>query len=387
MTLPEADRPDLGLDARAEHSLTLPAWTYTDPAWFEREKAAIFYRSWQVLGHVAQLALPGSYVTGWVADQQVVVIRGRDGMLRGFYNVCQHRAHELLQGSGRCSAIVCPYHAWRYDLAGRLTSARGAEAMPGFERAAFSLAPVRVETVHGVVFVNLDETAPALAELAPALAAELAQHVPDLPRYQLYGARSFPQAINWKTLIDNALECYHCETAHPGFCRMVDLADYELVQLPAYSRQIGACRDGQGGPAGHYVYWQMFPLTELRFVTADAAFALFRHRPRAVEQLDMEIMVFGPEGPDDAARAALVEAWANTDFVREDLALCASVQRGLHSRGYRQGRFVVAAGYRSEQLVHDFHLRVAAALGLPVGKAGEPAALAGQAVVRGMARQ
>ena len=117
---------DLGrFDADPEKSWTIPKSYYTDPAVYEREKEAIFFRSWNYVCHSGQVAEPGAYHTIQIADQNVVVLRGQDGVLRAFYNVCSHRAHELLSGCGHTRMITCPYHAWTYHTDGRLRSAVG----------------------------------------------------------------------------------------------------------------------------------------------------------------------------------------------------------------------------------------------------------------------
>jgi len=134
---PAFDKP---LTDDAARSYTLPARYYTDPDIIEREKEAIFYRNWSFIGHQSQFTRPGDYVCDVVIDQPVFVIRGKDGVLRGFYNVCQHRAHLLLkEGGGNRKVITCPYHAWSYHADGRLRTARNCETVPDFDKAEFSL--------------------------------------------------------------------------------------------------------------------------------------------------------------------------------------------------------------------------------------------------------
>ena len=145
-----------------ERSYNLPARYYTDPEIFEREKEAIFFKTWQFVGHVEDLPEPGCYITTKIFDQNVVIIRGKDGHLRAFYNVCSHRAHELLEGSGKEAKISCPYHGWTYELDGGLFSARGSEKVKGFEPSEFCLKTVRLEVFLNLIFVNLDPDAPSL---------------------------------------------------------------------------------------------------------------------------------------------------------------------------------------------------------------------------------
>ena len=165
-------RAPLQVDPDPRLARTLPAWAYTDAAHFGREVRAVFHRSWQYAGALAQLARTGDFVTADAAGQPVAIVRGEDGTLRGFHNVCRHRGHPLLAGAGCVQRVVCPYHAWTYGLDGRLRTARGAEGTPAL--ADVALAPVRVEVLAGkFVFFNLDPDAEPLATFAAAL--EVAQ--------------------------------------------------------------------------------------------------------------------------------------------------------------------------------------------------------------------
>ena len=145
--------------ANPAESFTLPARFYTDPTIYEAEKATIFYRSWWCAGHKSQLTKPGSYLTTQIHEQGVVVTRGQDGVLRAFYNVCQHRGHELVQGCGETRMFTCPYHAWTYNLDGTLRTARLTKSLPDFKSCDFALKPVQVEDFCGFIFVNLDPAA------------------------------------------------------------------------------------------------------------------------------------------------------------------------------------------------------------------------------------
>src|ERR1700678_1218879 len=150
----------LGITERAATSRTLPGSVYIDQTVFEREREAIHFRNWHYAGGIQELAKPGDYVTARILDQTIIVIRGKDQEIRGFYNVCQHRAHELLRGRGRVNMITCPYHAWTYAVDGRFTGARGTAPLPNFENSAFNLKPVRVEVfAEKWIFFNLNPDA------------------------------------------------------------------------------------------------------------------------------------------------------------------------------------------------------------------------------------
>ena len=215
----------------ATRSYTLPAGYYTDPEIFELEKERIFYRTWQYVGPASEVAKAGDYMTTNVVDQGVFVIRGRDGELRAFYNVCQHRAHELLQGKGNVKAVItCPYHAWAYAPDGSLRTARNCEMVAGFDKKDFGLRPVRVEEFCNLVFVNLDDDAAPLAEQAPNLEASIRAFVPNYDELAFTGTGTFGDSVmqaGWKVVVDNYVECYHCGPAHPAFADMIDMACYE----------------------------------------------------------------------------------------------------------------------------------------------------------------
>jgi nitrite reductase/ring-hydroxylating ferredoxin subunit len=155
-----------GHDPDPALSMSLHADAYTDPKWFDVDQRAIFARTWQWLCHAEKLREPGSYVTGTVTGMPTVAVRDETGALRAFYNVCKHRAHELLSGSGVRRSIVCPYHAWNFDLAGRLRRARGTGAMPGFDLSEVRLDQIQVIEFAGMVYVNLDPEAAPLPEQA-----------------------------------------------------------------------------------------------------------------------------------------------------------------------------------------------------------------------------
>ena len=149
MTHLKAVKPKSGLPIHEEpqHSYTLPSHLYLDENIYEQEKRKIFYNHWHYAGHISQLTKTGDYLTAGIADESIFVVRGQDDELRGFYNVCRHRAHQLLEGSGNTRNIVCPYHAWSYALTGELRHARNSEKVPGFDKSEFCLQPVQVDTM------------------------------------------------------------------------------------------------------------------------------------------------------------------------------------------------------------------------------------------------
>ncbi len=146
---------------------SLDARYYTDPGVFETEKAGVLAETWQFAGHAASLAEPGDYFAFEIAGQGLFCVLGEDHEVRTFYNVCQHRAHELVAGRGNARRIVCPYHSWTYTLDGQLRSGLNLKSVPGLDVGSICLTPVRTEIFLGFIFVNLDPDAEPMASWFP----------------------------------------------------------------------------------------------------------------------------------------------------------------------------------------------------------------------------
>ena len=141
----------------------LEARDYTDPTVYDEEKRQIFTRTWQFACHASELASPGDYVAFEIFELPMFVVRDGDHSIRAFHNVCMHRAHLLVEGSGNAKALVCPYHSWTYELDGRLRRAPNQDKVPGFDPSAICLTAARIENFCGFVFVNLDPDAAPMA--------------------------------------------------------------------------------------------------------------------------------------------------------------------------------------------------------------------------------
>ena len=355
----------------AERSYTLPANYYFDPAIYEREKKAIFYRSWNFACHAGQVAEAGSYVTVRVADQNIVVLRGQDGTLRSFYNVCSHRAHELLQGCGKTKLITCPYHAWTYYTDGRLRSAVGQKNVADFESREFALKPVAVETFGGFIFVNLDLEAASLASQAGDLQAEIEKYCPDVGTLRHACRLTYELKANWKNVVDNFLECYHCSIAHPAFVDLVDIQNYRTRTHGIYSSHIsppGRCDNtAYKVPTGEerdFSAWWLWPNVAFNVFPGPANITVLHIMPTGPETTFEHFDMFTlsdqlSETEQDAKR------YVDEVLQPEDISLVESVQRGLHSLGYSQGRLVVDKDrtFVSEHGLHHFHGLVLEALG------------------------
>jgi len=354
-------------------SFTLPARYYLREDIYQREQESIFFRSWWYAGHISQLPNSGNYLTASLADQNIFVVRDRNNELRAFYNVCQHRGHELLNGAGHTNIIVCPYHAWSYDLDGSLVGARNTAKMAGFAKCDFSLKPIRVEVFCGLVFINLDTSAAPLAEQASSLESEIRSYCPEVDQLAFAQRDTYQAACNWKVMIDNFLECYHCHTAHRDFVDLVDMESYRSETKGIYSSHISnaakstdnsAYQFKKGDVDFGYAGWFLWPNLTIWAYPGEPNISVLQMVPNGsgntIEYQDWFV-------PGGKPTSQLLDAMNyQKDILQpEDISLCESVQRGLKSKGYNQGRFVVDADRSelSEHAVHHFQHMVAKALG------------------------
>ena len=365
VTPEDVARISTGYDPDPARSWSLRAEAYTERRWADADVAGILARSWQWICHVERLRDPGSYVSATVAGMPVAVVRGRDGELRAFYNVCKHRAHELLSGSGTTRNIVCPYHAWTYGLDGNLKAARRADRMESFDMGEVCLDPVLVEEFGGMVYVNLDSAATPLGEQAADLAEEIASWAPDVAALTHAKRLSYDVATNWKNVIDNFLECYHCHIAHKEFVDLVDMNTYEVRTHGIWSshfaeagKHANAAYDVSGASVTEHAVWWLWPNTCLLRYPGRGNFMVFQAVPDGPERT-LETWDFYLESTElDEAEKESVR-YIDDVLQQQDIALVESVQRGMRTPAFDQGRIVFdparAGSGLSEHGVHHFH--------------------------------
>ena len=352
-----------------EHPLaegwTLPASWYSDPGVAALERERIFARTWQYAGPAEQVEAPGSYLATQAGHVPVVVTRGRDGVLRGFVNVCRHRAYVIARGSGCRETLQCPYHAWTYELDGTLRKAPRSEREAGFDAADFSLLPVSVDSWGPFLFVNPDPAATPLAEALGALPEIAARSGLDLSTLRYHSHHEWVIEANWKVALENYLECYHCPVAHPGFSKLIDVDpdSYALTVSPTFSSQIGPIRasalNGNGSapytPVGDVLqsqYHFLWPNTTINIAPGPANIALERWVPDGVGRtVEVTDYWFGADVPPEIMQEVLD---FDDQVGREDTDLVVSVQAGLNSGTVPQGRLM----RESEQLIADFQHRL-----------------------------
>ncbi len=349
----------------------LPSRYYTDPAILRQEEERIFLRSWIHVGHVSDLAEPGDYLTDEICGQPILVLRGGDGGLRAMFNVCQHRGHLLLKGRGRLGGrIVCPYHAWAYGLDGALVAAPMTQEMEAFDRADFCLPALRVEVAAGLVFVNLDPDCRPLAEEAPGFAGTILGHLPEMAGFTVSDRMAFDIAANWKVVFENFGEGYHIPVAHPVLAQLHGRRTTASVMEEKFQFYQGVGRETFEGFAVQkdepYLSWQLWPCHCLLSLPGSQHLILLRILPDGPGRCYERAEIYAPAGAE-APNLGLVKRLFAEMFNREDMAIVESVQRGLASRGFDQGRYVAdkADGWYSESALHRFHILLLRELARP----------------------
>lgn len=342
--------------------LALEARFYTDPGLYRDISARILERAWHHVCHASSLPEPGDYHAFTVLDQDLFVVRGRHGALRCFYNVCQHRGHPLVGGTGRARVLVCPYHAWAYELDGHLRAAPNAKAVPGFDRSRICLTEVRLETFLGFVFVNLDGDAPTMEESFPGVAEAVRAICPDIEDRRFAHEHEAREGCNWIVAVENYNECYHCGHVHRAFSAgVVDPGSYDIQPFGTgrvLRHQAGAAA-GEGAwykaEGAGYTSFYLFPLFSLQHYPG-GLINTYYWRPLAHDDTRVHRGWFSRDGVVDDQIQQVIDLDRETTFA-EDLSLVKAVQRGLGSRGYRPGPLVLspACGIDSEHSIAALH--------------------------------
>ena len=327
-------------------SLTLPAHAYTGREVFDWERRHLFADAWTCLGRIDDVRGENSQRAVTVGDVGVLLTFS-DTAVRAFANVCRHRGHELLSDGGAIgrAAVVCPYHGWAYRLDGSLTTATAMRDVPSFDPAEHGLAELPAVTWEGWLFVNATGGAPAFADYLGSLAELLLPY--RMPELRLGARHDYSVAANWKVIVENYHECYHCPQIHPELCRVSPPTSGNNWDLPgawvggsmdlrehAETMSIDGRGPGvfiEGAPRRTVRYVALFPNL---LVSAHPDYVM-THRLWPVEPglTEIECRWYFPEGITDPAYA--VDFWDLTN--RQDWAACESVQRGLNSPHFRTG--------------------------------------------------
>lgn len=346
---------------------TLPGHYYTDPEIFRAEQHKIFETEWIYIGRADAIPHRGDVLRADVGTESVIAVRGRDGVVRAFLNVCRHRGAELCltDKANVGNAIRCPYHAWTYGLDGNLITAPNWGAMADLDRAKYSLGTVSVEVWHGLIWVNLDPGAAPLAEqLEPILRYRLGTEANRIDRYRIgdlvVAARiEYDVAANWKIIGENFQECYHCGTIHPELVEQIPtFADFEKLGESGYQQggyQFAAGRDGFS-LSGNAIF---NPLPHLVSDDSRKYFGMVLRPNCFISLLPDHVIVhkFHPIGPDRTkvvcdwlfpSDVASADGFDPADSVelfhrvnQQDFAAAEWCQPNMSSRLYRDGGVLV----------------------------------------------
>ncbi len=314
---------------------SLDAASYTDPSGYARERERIFKRQWWLLGPEQFVSGKGDYISDTICGWPVFAIRGTDGELRAFHNICRHRGSTLLEeGHGQCRAIICPYHAWGYRTDGTLNATPGFGESPDFSRDEHGLLPIRVSSFRGMVFVSLDDDGPAFDDWISTL-DELMAPFPGVEDMTYHGSFIVEGNANWKTYCDNTVEGYHLTAVHPRLATAVSsgsvtIKPYDGGELIAFHVDYGGDGATLRGNLGLWAY--RFPGFQIA-ISANA-FKIERVEPTGIASLRSINWAWYQNL--DAAAIEDSFAWSET-VVREDIGICEKVQRNLGNGIFESG--------------------------------------------------
>ncbi|MCQ8781999.1 aromatic ring-hydroxylating oxygenase subunit alpha [Mangrovibrevibacter kandeliae] len=318
----------------AGHRLTLPAEAYASAGTFALERERIFKRNWNLFSWSERIPNPGDYVSGTMAGYGVFAIRGDDGVVRAFHNACRHRGAELVDAeSGHCGKLlVCPYHSWGFDRAGRLANPRDFGGEVRFDPDAWGLFPVQAAEWRGLIFLKIEAGGESFADWLGPVDAMAADYPLDRQHYFMSKDRDVD--VDWKTYGDNYLECYHCQTMHPGLCASMDIHQYRVDVYPEHKlfHLHAPAREG-GLTRGLYFY--RFPFLMLNLYDWGSSIATVEPLgPGRIRHVNWYFFTdVSPEKAEENRRSA---EWS-AQIVTEDIDIILGVQRNLAAGVYRQG--------------------------------------------------
>ena len=335
---------------------TIPAAWYVDARIAELERLSVFSKTWQLVARTEQVKAPGQFVATTVAGEPIVVVRGNDGALRAFYNVCRHHAAAVVtQSCGQASLLHCPYHGWNYGLDGSLKGMPEFEGVENFDRVQNGLVPIRVETWECFVFINLDEHAAPLADFLGGLVRRIAPL--GISKLHYFDRRTYNINCNWKVFVDNYLDGgYHVPHLHKGLNSVLDYKQYTIENEDRYCLQsspmVASDEDAATGAARKgdraWYFWQH---PNLMINCYDGYMDTNLVIPVDVDHCRV-IFDFYFRDISEASREYNEQSVNVGNRVQEeDLGICEDVQRGLKSRAYRAGRLSVRRE-AGEQLFH-----------------------------------
>jgi choline monooxygenase len=345
--------PDNALDSAS----TIPSEWYINKDIYDLELRMTFSRTWQSICRVEQVQERGQYVTAEIGNEPIVIVRGSDDVVRGFFNVCRHHAAAVMTAPvGRTNNLRCPYHGWTYSLEGQLKGTPDFTGVCNFDRAENGLVPVEIAEWEKWIFARVD---PAKQSLTDFLGAKLCAEVSTLQLNNLhwFERRYYQFDCNWKVFVDNYLDGgYHVPYLHKGLDSVLDYSNYQIENGENYclqwsplvsegaEAQTGAVRKGDRA-----LYYWIYPNFMINWY--DGVMDTNLVIPHGVNKTDVIFDFYFPDVSENARDRNLASVEVGQRIQDEDVAICKSVQRGLNSRAYNTGRLSV----RREAGEHLFH--------------------------------
>lgn len=334
---------------------SLPAWTYADPDFARVEAARIFRPSWQIVCHGSDIAAPGDWHALDYIGESVIVVRGHDDVIRAFTNVCRHRGSRLVDGTSGCARkLVCPYHAWTYDLDGRLSGVPDSASYPTLDRTAAGLVPVELELWQGFIFVRLAGDGPSVAAMMAPYEDQIAPYAFDALR-ALGRVTLRPRDVNWKNVGDNYSDGLHIPVAHPGLTRLFGKS-YGVEAEPHVDRMWGDLVDRPSSNWSERLYQRLLPPVPHLPAANQRRWLYFKLWPNVAFDIypdQVDFMQWLPTGPTSCVireisyvrpdarremRAARYLNWRiNRQVNAEDTVLITRVQAGMASASFTMG--------------------------------------------------
>src|SRR5438067_3046840 len=348
--------------APLKRAWTIPAGWYFDQRIAELERSNVFGGAWQAVGRAQQVAQPGQFITTEIAGEPIVIVRGADGVLRAFYNVCRHHAAAVMTEEAGCAQLLrCPYHGWTYGLDGALKGAPEFTGVQNVNPGQNGLLPVRVEVWEKFVFVALEQNAAPLKEFVGEFAGRVAPL--NSGRLKFVERHRYELNCNWKIYVDNYLDGgYHVPHLHKGLNSVLEYRDYTIENGERFCVQASPMRSSsevkssvtatRAGDMAYYLW--LYPNFMLNWYEGamDTNLVLPLGTDRTLVIFDF---YFAENWPLERARQSIE---VSARIQAEDVAICEAVQRGLRSRAYNAGRLSV----RREAGEHLFHRLLAADL-------------------------
>ena len=344
-------------DAPLAEAATPPSSWYVDPRILDLELRTVFARSWQVVGRAEQVREPGQYITCELAGEPILVARGNDGVLRGFFNVCRHHAATvMMQAEGKTQTFRCPYHGWTYNLDGALVVTPEFAGVRNFDRSTNGLVPVQSALWEGLVFVKLSPEGPALEDF---LGRGIDQQMRQLSMEKLrwMERRTYMLNCNWKVFVDNYLDGgYHVPNIHRGLNSVLDPTKYTIetgdrfclqsspISTEKADEQTAAVRGGDRA-----LYYWIYPNLMINWYAGVMDTNLVC--ARGVDRTEVIFDFYFADASKTSEEPNRASIAVSERIQAEDVAICESVQRGLASRSYTAGRLSV----RREAGEHLFH--------------------------------